>query len=1281
MNHVNGNENNQNKNDGILFSWNGRGIKNKKSFLETLTWKHKPLAIAIQELKLKKDQKFNTHISGYSYIDERLETEGTAHGGVGFYIHNDVTYHRIPLKNTKFQAIAIHAFLHKRVTLCNIYIHPHLNFTQADLEQLTDQLPKPFILMGDFNSHNSLWYDPKTDARGRTVENFILENDLNIIDENEHTYEIIQNDGTIHKSHIDLTIITPDLQPDLDWTTHDEDNGGSDHRPVEIHINKSYDFTSFTRWNFKKADWDKYRKLAIFDRPIKDFPDAQSASDYIVETLNNAGEKAIGKITIGPEKMPKPWWNSACKIAVKNKRKAYRKLQHNPNTENKIEFNKANAIAVKTIRQSKQNCWNKFLESINSFTSAKDVWAKIQAIKGKNKNKHLSGLKTKDNKIADQKKDIADELGKHYQNISNGKNSSEAFKKHRQEKDRKINFAPKNTERTPEYNLSIKMSELKQILKTSRDTAPGEDGIPYIMIRQLSQVSIQYLLDFYNHIYTNDTFPKKWKEAVIIPILKPGKDSMDASSYRPIALISCLSKILEKILNKRLMWYLEKNNLIDKTQCGYRPGRSAPDHLVRLTSDMQEAFVNKKYHISIFLDIEKAYDTCWKQVVLDQLLKFNINGHLAYYIQNFLEERTIIVKVNNTFSEKYKLDLGVPQGSSISCTLFLLAINTILEYIPPDFQKSLFVDDCRISTTSDLLGTKLKDKLQTLLHNLERWSSRTGFKFAKGKTEILICDRKIPADIRNINLTLNGHKVKSVGEKKFLGLWFDHRMIWNTHITYLKNECSKKLNLLKTLAFSKTKTDTAFLLRIYKSLILPKLDYGCQAYGTASNHILKKLNPIHNQALRLCLGAFNTTPILSLEIESNLHSLDYRRKILGIKYFARTQTIDQDKTICNLQDKRRTNLFQNSLRYKSVAIKTLDDMRELNIELPKNIYKLNTPLLAPWIEPKINFCFHMENYPKKQTSIPEIKSHFLSHKHDSNIDIYTDGSKTGNQKVGAGLAILLENDKPQGIFTEMGQKLCNKATILTAELQAISKGLTVFNGLNNKTIAIYSDSKGALQSIMQYDPKHPLVHKIQSQLSRLFAFQNKITLCWIPSHCSITGNELADKQALEASNKQLPPAIEADLPVVAKDLNSYIAEQGKTWLQNKWDRDCFDKNNTENKLHVIDPNIGERRFPVFATRLDEIKYNRIRLGHTRLTNSHLPGAKEPPSCEFCNIPITVKHIFSTCPLHAEARERFFRPCHKNFSKILSRESAESAQKVINFLKYAKINGISIYSQI
>ena len=167
------------------------------------------------------------------------------------------------------------------------------------------------------------------------------------------------------------------------------------------------------------------------------------------------------------------------------------------------------------------------------------------------------------------------------------------------------------------------------------------------------------------------------------------------------------------------MNFLEKNNLIDKTQCGFRQGRSAPDHLTRLSSDIQEAFVNNKYHISIFLDLEKAYDTCWKQVILKQLFKFKIKGHLALYIQNFLKNRSIKVKVGNYLSEKFHLDLGVPQGSSISVTLFLIAVNTILDFIPKKLQKSLFVDDCRISMTADKLDKKTKDELQDMLKNLE----------------------------------------------------------------------------------------------------------------------------------------------------------------------------------------------------------------------------------------------------------------------------------------------------------------------------------------------------------------------------------------------------------------------------------------------------------------------------------------------------------------------------------------------------------------------------------
>ena len=473
-----------------LVSWNCRGLRQRKSFLEKYTWDHRPLCIAIQETKLKKDSNFK--IANYAYIDEPLDTEGIAKGGVGFLIHEDIVYHRIKL-NTKFQAIAIHAYLHKRVTICNIYINPQQNFSQADLENLTQQLPRPYILTGDFNSHHTLWHGLQPDSRGNIIEKFVLENDINILDENEHTYEVFRN-GTLYKAHIDLTLITPDLQPDLDWTTLD-DNGGSDHIPIVIEINKSYDFNTITKWNFKRANWEKYRELAVFGTPIQDFNDIQDLADYIVNTLNSAASEAIGKIKIEKGKIPKPWWNKECKVAVKNKKKAYRKFKRNPLDLNHIEYKKANAIAVRIVKTSKQEHWNKFLTSINSNTSTKEVWGKINAIKGKNKNRSISSIKNGENIILDEKIDIANALGKNFQNISNGQNSSESFKKYREGKDHNFDF---NSETTyPEvYNVSIKLQELKSILKTSGDTAPGEDGIPYVLCNDQATFRSQFKLPF-----------------------------------------------------------------------------------------------------------------------------------------------------------------------------------------------------------------------------------------------------------------------------------------------------------------------------------------------------------------------------------------------------------------------------------------------------------------------------------------------------------------------------------------------------------------------------------------------------------------------------------------------------------------------------------------------------------------------------------------------------------------------------------------------------------------
>ena len=111
-------------------------------------------------------------------------------------------------------------------------------------------------------------------------------------------------------------------------------------------------------------------------------------------------------------------------------------------------------------------------------------------------------------------------------------------------------------------------------------------------------------------------FPLSWSQAIIIPIPKPGKDNTDPNNYRPIALTSCICKTMKRMINKRLVWFLETNNILTNTQCGFRKNRSTTYQLVRLETIIRDAFVIKEHAVSIFFDLKKAYDTSWKYGIL-----------------------------------------------------------------------------------------------------------------------------------------------------------------------------------------------------------------------------------------------------------------------------------------------------------------------------------------------------------------------------------------------------------------------------------------------------------------------------------------------------------------------------------------------------------------------------------------------------------------------------------------------------------------------------------------
>ena len=176
------------------------------------------------------------------------------------------------------------------------------------------------------------------------------------------------------------------------------------------------------------------------------------------------------------------------------------------------------------------------------------------------------------------------------------------------EKKNRINFKSLNNN---EYNNHFNLLELKDAIKKSNDTATGPDEIHYQMLKHLPENALSTLLNIFNDIWAIGVFPDCWRLVTVKPIPKPGTDHAEPTKYRPIALTSCLCKTLERMINKRLVWYLESNDLISPIQSGFRSEHSTNDHLIRLETFIRDAFVNREHVVSVFFDLEKAYDTTW----------------------------------------------------------------------------------------------------------------------------------------------------------------------------------------------------------------------------------------------------------------------------------------------------------------------------------------------------------------------------------------------------------------------------------------------------------------------------------------------------------------------------------------------------------------------------------------------------------------------------------------------------------------------------------------------
>ena len=1220
-----------------LLQWNCRGLKANRSDLDLLIAQYRPAIICLQETLVHHTyHQFRSHVS-YD-LQATTDNLGRPHGGVSLLVGLKIPHHQIAL-DTHLQAIAVQVTLHRTITVCSIYISPSQPCNIQDLDHLLQQLPAPYILLGDFNAHHTLWGDERVDGRGKIIEDFTINNNLCLWNTGTKTY---LHPGSGSTTCIDLSICHSSLFLDFNWLVHDS-TCGSDHFPLVMHTIVPQMEEHVPHWQLHKADWEFFHQLCTNSILAEDYLSSEDPMGDFTSTLNAIADKSIPKSKPVLAHQPKPWFDEDCHSAIQSRNKALRDFQRCPTPENLILYRQSQAQARRLIRSKKRWSWRMYVSRLTSSTPLKNTWDMVRKIIGKPSTPKIHHLLVNGLSIT-APQDIANTMATTFSTYSSPQNCRKAFLQTKiNAENYPIDFSSGNNEI---YNKDISFKELTDVLYDTHNTSPGPDGIPYKFLCELPEPCLKVLLALFNHIWHTGKFPISWRRALVIPVPKTGKDPSDPSSYRPIALTSALCKTMEKIINKRLVYYLESHGLYNPIQCGFRKGRSTIDHLVRLETTIRDAFAAKQHLVAIFFDLEKAYDTTWRYGILRDLYNLGIRGRLPLFIQNFLQDRIFQVSIGSFKSTIQEQEMGVPQGSVLSVTLFNIKINSITQYITSGPQCSLYVDDFLISYKSAYMPS-IERHLQHSLNKLQVWADENGFKFSTTKTvAVHFCNKRVPHP--DPDLYLCDTKIPIVPSTKFLGLIFDRKLSFIPHLTYLKARASKALNLLKVVGHYSWGADRTTLLLLYRALVRSKLDYGSVVYGSARYSYRSTLNTIQNQALRICLGAFRTSPVVSLCVEANEPPLELRRKKLSIQYAIRLKGNPTNPAYECVFNNTNEDLYDGTNRVRPFGLNVKYDLADLDIDTDA-ILAEDVPPFPPWeyIPPSINLS--LCDVKKSSVDPSALKQRFLDlhhHLYNDRIAIYTDGSKAEN-KVSAAAYV-------NGRF--FVRRLPDGASVYSAELTALSLAIQYINNSDDCRFVIFSDSLSALQALHGRVFKNPLLCHIIHQYMNATDEGNNIAFCWVPSHVGIRGNELADWTAkaalnLELSDSQVPPSD------FRQSANKLIYDR---W-QSSW---SFTENN---KLQTIQPDLKNHSQKSGRSRREDVVLTRLRIGHTWLTHSYLLRQEAQPRCDFCNNILTVEHILVACADLAAVRSRFY-------STGSMKELFERVEpgRIINFLKAINI---------